>query len=433
MRHSKSALLAVSTLAMAVAVSGCSMGKAQRSFARGADNGNIGVATRSLAALQAGDTASAITFAEKAVEVNPNDAGMRALLGNAYLAGGRFRSAEAAYNDALSLSPNLPGVPLKLALAQAGQGKGDASVTTLETYSNGIDAADAGLAMALAGRPGTAVETLDIAARQPGADARVRQNLALAYALAGEWVKARSIAAQDLTGDQVEQRMSEWAQLAQPGQAGAALAALIGVSPAAADPGQPVRLALNAAASPVRMAAVEAPQEVMAPVEQPAPAAVAVAEPALSAPAMDAKPVEMAAASPVPTAVSSPDIDELVDSLRAEPVKPSGALPKVAELRRSAAKRFGQSKAVLQLGAYATEAGVRMGWNKAARKHAALRSYIPASARFASGRGTVYRLSLKGFESDAEARRLCMQLKASGSSCFVRNAAGDMPVQFASR
>ena len=55
------------------------------------------------------------------------------------------------------------------------------------------------------------------------------------------------------------------------------------------------------------------------------------------------------------------------------------------------------------------------------------------SARFADARGSVYRLSLKGFASDGEARRLCMQLKSSGATCFVRNAAGDAPVRFASR
>jgi hypothetical protein len=62
-----------------------------------------------------------------------------------------------------------------------------------------------------------------------------------------------------------------------------------------------------------------------------------------------------------------------------------------------------------------------------------LRAYVPASARFDGPRGTVYRLSLKGFASDGEARALCMQIKASGSGCFVRNAAGDAPVRFASR
>ena len=55
------------------------------------------------------------------------------------------------------------------------------------------------------------------------------------------------------------------------------------------------------------------------------------------------------------------------------------------------------------------------------------------SARFASQRGTVYRLSVKGFGSVNEALALCSSLRRSGGSCFVRNFAGDAPVQFASR
>ena len=39
----------------------------------------------------------AIDLAERAVAKTPSDAGFRALLGNAYFAGGRFRSAEVAY------------------------------------------------------------------------------------------------------------------------------------------------------------------------------------------------------------------------------------------------------------------------------------------------------------------------------------------------
>ena len=42
---------------------------------------------------------TAIDLAERAVAKTPDDAGFRALLGNAYFAGGRFASAEAAYKD----------------------------------------------------------------------------------------------------------------------------------------------------------------------------------------------------------------------------------------------------------------------------------------------------------------------------------------------
>src|SRR5688500_8075347 len=63
------------------------------------DNTNIGIATRAQMALEKGDTAAAISLGEKAVAGSPRDAGFRALLGNAYFAGGRFASAEAAYSD----------------------------------------------------------------------------------------------------------------------------------------------------------------------------------------------------------------------------------------------------------------------------------------------------------------------------------------------
>jgi cell division septation protein DedD len=53
--------------------------------------------------------------------------------------------------------------------------------------------------------------------------------------------------------------------------------------------------------------------------------------------------------------------------------------------------------------------------------------------RFESPRGTVYRLSVKGFASASEAQNLCGALKGKGTSCFVRRVAGDAPVQIASR
>jgi Flp pilus assembly protein TadD len=432
------ALLVASSIVLALPITGCAMGgDRSSSFARKIDRADIGVALRAQAALEKGDAATAIRFAEQAVENSPGDAGFRSLLGNAYLAAGRFRSAEAAYGDALALIPGQAGVPLKLALAQAALGKSDAAFATLERYRDSIDPADAGLAMALAGRPGAAVELLDQVARQPGADGRVRQNLALAHALAGDWVRARGIAAQDVPGDQLETRMAEWAALAQPAPAGGQVAALIGVPAGAADQGQPDRLALRSAPREVQLAAQGQP-----PANLPAPAVAAVASeaepaaaPSFMPPVAEALPVaEPAIAAAEPAAPeAAPDLAQMVDSIRREPIRASGALPRVAELRRAAARRFGQSQAVVQLGAYATEAGVKMGWSAISRRHRGLAAYVPASARFNGPAGTVYRLSLKGFASDREARQLCMQIKAKGGNCFVRSVAGDSPVRFARR
>jgi hypothetical protein len=204
-------------------------------------------------------------------------------------------------------------------------------------------------------------------------------------------------------------------------------------APASADTGMPVRLALRAPGKDevIRTAEPAAPAVPAAPVLA---SAEQIPFPVEAAPIAALMPIELAQADvPAVPAASAPDVSAMVDSLRAERIKPSGALPKLAELRRAAAKRFGTSKAVVQLGAYASEAGVKAGWSTIARRHRGLAAYVPASARFAGSRGTVYRLSLKGFASDGEARQLCMKLKASGSTCFVRNAAGDAPVRFASR
>jgi len=56
--------------------------------------GQMGFATRAMAALNADDPAAAVGFAEQAVEQSPRDAGFRALLGNCYFAAGRFAAAQ---------------------------------------------------------------------------------------------------------------------------------------------------------------------------------------------------------------------------------------------------------------------------------------------------------------------------------------------------
>ena len=386
----------------------------------------VGTATRALAALQGGDHATAVRFAELAVEKAPTDPGLRTLLGDSYLAAGRFASAETTYQDSLALASGQPAVALKAILVAIAQGKQDAALVRLDELRSQIDAADAGLAMALAGQPGNAIAVLDEAARAPDADGRVRQNLALAHALAGNWDSARAIAAQDLPADQLDARMADWMALGRPGSTVQQVATLIGVQPAASDPGQPVRLALRT--ENVRMAEAQAPAAPSQLTEtQSAPLEVAAIEPAPEVqPAYVAPQVEPL---PAPVAVAAAEPAFITPaSIR------SGRLPKPQQLHRSATARFGgTSPAVVQLGAYGSPARVQAAWASASRRFASLKRYTPASARFASAKGTFYRLSLKGFGSDREARLLCESLKRSGSACFVRNVAGDTPVRFAAR
>ena len=91
-----------------------------------------------------------------------------------------------------------------------------------------------------------------------------------------------------------------------------------------------------------------------------------------------------------------------------------------------------RSKAVVQLGAYSSRDRIAVAWGRATGQYAALRNYQPMTARFDGARGTVYRLSVRGFGSDREAMSLCQSLKRAGRNCFVRAAFNDTPVQFAS-
>lgn len=420
------------------------------------DTSNIGLATRAQAALEKGDYATAVSLAERAVANTSNDAGFRMLLGNAYFAAGRFASAEAAYKDSLALIASQPQVVLKLALVTIAQGKHGEAVALLDSSRPMLDPADYGLALALAGRPDSAVLVLDAAARDTGADARVRQNLALAHALKGDWDMAKLIAAQDIAPDQVDARIQQWMTFAKPAGVADQVASLTGVTPAAVDPGQPVRLALNK--SQVRMAdaapAVAAPPAApvveqvadAGPIPEPAAEPVAVAEatpepaPAVVAPAA----VDVAAAAMVPGFVAPAPMIEAASVAAALPAPEPAAKPALSPraasfqapkaVRTAAiAKSFRRDGAVVQLGAYSSRGGIDAAWSKFAAGYPALRGYTPASARFESAKGVVYRLSVGGFGSQRQAQGFCASLKKAGSSCFVRSVAGDAPVRLASR
>ena len=426
------------------------------------DSSNIGVATRAQAAIEKGDYASAISLAERAVGNTPSDAGFRSLLGNAYFAGGRFASAESAFRDSLSLIPNQPQVVLKLALVTIAQGKNDAAIADLNNARNLLDPSDYGLALALAGQPQAAINVLDNAARQAGADARVRQNLALAHALTGDWTMARTVASQDVAADQLDTRIQQWMTFAKPAKVSDQVASLTGFAPAAADPGQPVRLALARPKNEVRMAQSDLVETV--PVEAAPPlvteeasveaAAVDLApEPVADEAPVDAPadvsepaPVAVAAAAPVAVveqarayaeAVAAPVIQASLSNKAARKASARpGLSPRAASLndaslpvRRSA---FGGSRSVVQLGAYSSRAGVSAAWAKLAAKYPALRGYSPTTARFDGPKGIVYRLSLSGFESGGNAKSMCSSLKTKGGACFVRSVAGDAPIRLAS-
>jgi Flp pilus assembly protein TadD len=454
---------AVSAVVLASMIAGCAAQQQKTGFGGKADV-NVGLATRALLALNARDLPTAIDFAERAVEKTPNDAGFRALLGNAYLAAGRFSSAEAAYRDSLTIYSNQPQVILKLALVETALGKKDTAVAFLQAGREVIDPSNYGLALALAGRPDEAIGVLDAAARQPGADATVRQNLALAHALAGDWTEARTIAAQDVPANELDSRIRQWMQFASGKNSSTQVAALMGVTPAAVDQGQPVRLALRntdtmmASAAPAPEAApaqvaqtAPAPQLAAAPpapaprfvdaVGAPAPAAPQAVPAVAAAPAVaEPAPAPVIAEAPVPTpvAVIAAAAEEVTKAAThrlvamAEAVMPRKAPAHAAKPHRAVRHPVGPGDAVMQIASYRSPQQVTAGWNRLTQRYPALRAYLPLRARFDSPNGTYWRLSIQGFSNQREAIARCNQLKGRGGHCFVRGFAGDKPVQLAS-
>lgn len=445
---------AASAVVLASMIAGCAAPQ-QTTGLNDKPDANVGLATRALIALEAHQVPTAIDFAERAVEHSPTDAAFRALLGNAYFAAGRFASAESAYKDSLTLSSDQPQVILKLALVETALGKKDEAVAFLRAGRSVLDPSNYGLALALAGEPNEAIEALDAAARQPGADATVRQNLALAHALAGDWTEAKTIAAQDVPADQLDSRIHQWMQLASPKSPAYQVAALVGVTPAATDSGEPVRLALRrsdtmmAAAAPSKAApapsvAPAAPPQVAEaappPAAAPAPKFVeAVADPAPApqpaAPVASPQPksvvAEAESLAAAPLAMISNAAHAAVAQVSAlMPHKAPAAKPKARRL--AAAARHGNPNVVMQIGAYGSPQQVSAGWSRLTQRYPALRAYLPLKARFDSPKGTFWRLSVQGFGNEREAIARCQALKSHGGHCFVRGAAGDRPVEIAS-
>ncbi len=390
----------------------------------------------------------AVQHAELAVANDPQNAEYRAILGQAYLLSGRFTSAGQALGDALALNPEDGRVALNLVLAKIAQGDWAGARSTLQTHADHIPASDRGLAFALAGDPVTAVEILTPAVREPTANAKTRQNLALSLALAGRWSEARAVAATDVGPDQLDARIMQWASFSRPTNAYDQVASLLGVR-AVQDGGQPVALALAQQPNVAVAAAAPVPAPAADPVDAympgPAVAAPAVAE-AVPAPvaavaeaAPEAAPVVQQVAGTGPQVVFGPSA-EVIQAISAPakaapaPVRVAAVKPAVKPVAKAApqAAKPASGNYYVQLGAFDSAAVAKDSWTRVARRVPTLGSYTPQGAKFSTKTGNFYRLSVGGFARN-DANSLCRQVRAGGGVCFVRVQAGDAVASWATK
>jgi Flp pilus assembly protein TadD len=256
--------LIVSTAMVGALLSGCA--------ANSAPPANVSAAA-AMESIEAGQASRAVQQAEAAVLADPRNASYRAMLGNAYLAAGRFASAETSFNDAMLLGETSPRTALSLALALNAQAKYSEAASVLADWESEIAVADLGLAYSLSGQPERGIHLMSNAIRGGENTVKMRQNLAYSYAMAGRWREARLMAAEDLPADKVGDRMQEWAQMSSPLAYEHRVAGLLGVPAGVRDAGQPVQLALAnnpaidqiAAEASALAAAEEATSEAAAP------------------------------------------------------------------------------------------------------------------------------------------------------------------------
>ncbi|MBV7259165.1 SPOR domain-containing protein [Erythrobacter crassostreae] len=435
--------LVVTTALASVALSGCTTSAAPpaaTSF------------SKAQVALEKGQVDKAIAFAEEAVYAEPRNSGFRAMLGAAYLESGRFQSAATSFEDALELGSEDPRTVLSYSLAKVAMGQNKAALAKLSQWENAINPADYGLAIALAGNPERGIHVLTNTLRDGQNSAKVRQNLAYTYALAGNWRAARVMAAEDVPADQLDGRLSDWAANARPEDYQVRVASLLNVTPSS-DGGMPQRLALaNFPSQQMMVAEAEAQAPVktaeLAPaiatvpnsaaklsdtsnglkrVEPNRPVRVAAKSSAplpvaAAAPAPKAKPAPAAAAKPVrkpaPRFVSNAVVQDVPKSAVKAPVAAPTRVAQKSPQRRMAVASKPAGTHLVQLGSFSNRAVAEAKWGEIQRKHPELKGHDVVITEARVNGKTFFRVAAAGFSSKS-ARSMCGSVKSAGRGCFA--------------
>jgi len=398
-------------------------------------------ASRAQAALAAGKHDQAVRQAEAAVLAEPRNAAYRAMLGSAYLEAGRFASAATSFDDAMQLGDSSPRTALSLALAMTGEGKYAEASALLNEWEDQIATADLGLALALAGQPERGVALMSGAIRSGENTAKMRQNLAFAYALGGRWREARLMAEQDVPAGEVSARIEQWAALAQPQAWQQRVASLLSVPAGIADAGQPVQLALGnnpsleqlaAEAAAPAPAAESAELPALAVAEVPAPVAAQPASVVSEAPYQAPTPAlpssfQVAFNDPAPAAQ---DGVEFVSSpvVQAAPARVAQAAPARTAAQPVSARVTQREDGthLIQLGSFTSEAAARRAWSVYAGRYPELSGHRMVISQAVVQGKHYWRVAAAGFGRTSSAAA-CGRIKSAGQGCLAYAASRPLP------
>jgi len=388
-------------------------------------------ASHAEAALAKGKVSKAIEHAEAAVLATPRDAYARTLLANAYLEAGRFQSAATTYAEAIELGDTAPRTIVSQALALTALGDQQSALDLLARFEAAIDPADFGLAVALAGRPEQGVHILGNALRSGANTPKVRQNLAYAFALQGNWTNARVMAAEDVPADQVGDRLAFWSQMARPEMAQARVASLLAVTPIA-DPGQPAMLALSNHSSVQQLAAEIAPTP--AAIEEAPAFALATELPAVEAApaAFETAFADQGEASLADAGLAAQDGGTRFVSSPVVQDVPAGQASRAAAPAPRASRQAAAPLALakgdynIQLGSYFSMSDAQAAWKQFQTRYPQLGDAERVITKARVNGKIYYRVAAAGFAQQS-ARAMCSAVKGKGGGCIAYAASRPLP------
>lgn len=374
-------------------------------------------AGRAEAALADGKHDQAIRHAEAAVLADPRNAEYRAMLGAAYLDAGRFASAATSFDDAMQLGDASARTALSLALARTGEGRYRDAAELLNAREGDLPTADVGLALALAGQPERGIHLMSNAIRAGQNNAKMRQNLAYSYALAGRWREARLMAEQDVPADQVNDRIGEWAETAAPEAWQLRVAKLLEVPAGVADSGQPAQLALANTPS-IDALAAEASADA-ADALPPTPVEANAGE----LPDLPSGDVAVAPSAPEASVADRPATFQsaFIDRAAGPALAPAPAAfdssrfvqPQAAPAAPSAAGTH-----LVQLGSFSSEQGARRAWNIYTQRYPELAGHDMVISEAVVKGKRYWRVSAAGF-SRTSSTAMCGKVRGRGEGCFA--------------
>ncbi|AKH42525.1 tetratricopeptide (TPR) repeat protein [Altererythrobacter atlanticus] len=405
-------------------------------------------------ALAKGKHDKAIDYAEASVMAEPRNAEYRAMLGNAYLDAGRFASAATSFDDAMRLGDNTARTALSLALALTGEGKHGEAAALLNDWEGEIPVSDLGLALTIAGQPERGIHLMTNAIRGGENTAKMRQNLAFSYAMAGRWREARLMASQDVPADKVGDRMQEWALLSNPNAWQARVANLLEVPAGVADGGQPTMLALIDNPQAEQLAAQASAlenipaQDELPPVELAAMPEAEAKEPAAKIVSIDpdVKPEGPAAPAPAPAkkfesafaapaavkldaasfAAPAPTSAKAAQPAPANMAKVAAVAPEAPAKAAAPARIKADGTHMVQLGSFSSEQGARRAWGIYTKRYPELAGHkMIISEAMVKGK-RYWRVAAAGF-GRTDSRSMCGTVKSRGDGCFAYAADRSLP------